>query len=516
MEHRKSYSAASAQLGATLVRIRIAGRTRRAAYTLTQAGVVLLALAFSGCGGLPEVGVEPAGETITTERGGQVEVAISIERPPRGTITVQAVSSDETEGRVSDPVHFNLQNWREPQVITVFGVDDTESDGDVSYQVSIEVTSSGDSGHDPVVVSVLRFVNRDDDLALFEGLGDLPGGDVASYASAVSASGDVVAGSSAASDGHQAVRWTPAEKLQPLASSLSSASGVSPDGRLIVGSARVEILPMAESLGVIWREDGPFEPVAVPNWPTDLELWSSGTSAVLDDGTVFGACKNQGGAGVSTQGCRVDPSGEITVVIPWLSSVASSATVLAANASGDYAGAVFSHRYSSSLFGSFAVVNGSAIGSPFGERCTTRPNSCHSEARALSADGSVVVGTAAEWGFEPYRQSGFIYDAGGIRELPDLLGGDEASGAYAISADGRVIGGFATDAEGRRAAVWVREVPIALEAALVNAGGSLPSGWRLDTVQAISADGRVLVGNGTNPDGNREAFRIVLPSTLLQ
>ena len=36
-------------------------------------------------------------------------------------------------------------------------------------------------------------------------------------------------------------------------------------------------------------------------------------------------------------------------------------------------------------------------------------------------------------------------------------------------------------------------------------------GWRLDSAEAISADGRTIVGGGINPAGDSEAYLVVLP-----
>ncbi len=87
-------------------------------------------------------------------------------------------------------------------------------------------------------------------------------------------------------------------------------------------------------------------------------------------------------------------------------------------------------------------------------------------ARAVSADGSVVVGDILP--FEP-----FIWDEhNGMRDLREVLTGD-----YGLDL----------------------------------------TGWKLESVTDISDDGRVLVGNGENPDGVYEAWRAVIPepSSLL-
>lgn len=44
-------------------------------------------------------------------------------------------------------------------------------------------------------------------------------------------------------------------------------------------------------------------------------------------------------------------------------------------------------------------------------------------------------------------------------------------------------------------------------------GGTLPEGFRMLEVRALSADALTLVGNGMNAEGNPEGFRVVLAST---
>jgi len=95
--------------------------------------------------------------------------------------------------------------------------------------------------------------------------------------------------------------------------------------------------------------------------------------------------------------------------------------------------------------------------------------------------------------------------------LPDLAGGEAASGALALSGDGRVIGGFGTDTEGVRAVLWLAGEPRTLEQVVANAGGHVPEGWQLREVTAMTPDARVITGNARNAHGQPEAFRIVLP-----
>src|SRR5690606_6927989 len=106
------------------------------------------------------------------------------------------------------------------------------------------------------------------------------------------------------------------------------------------------------------------------------------------------------------------------------------------------------------------------------------------EARAFTDDNSVIVGTSLL--LPPNEPAGPVFEtafvhtqAEGSVRLPDLSGGDEASGARAISADGTFIAGYGTDESGQRAVVWIDRDPKRLEDLFVEAGGSVPEGWAL-------------------------------------
>jgi probable HAF family extracellular repeat protein len=114
-----------------------------------------------------------------------------------------------------------------------------------------------------------------------------------------------------------------------------------------------------------------------------------------------------------------------------------------------------------------------------------------SEANAVSADGSVIVGydTSAS-GIEAFRWT----SAGGMVGLGDLPGGIFDSEALAVSADGSIVVGrgdgsaepFIWDAvNGMRS----------LSTVLTDLGLDL-SGWDLRTATGISADGSTIVGDG--------------------
>jgi probable HAF family extracellular repeat protein len=128
-----------------------------------------------------------------------------------------------------------------------------------------------------------------------------------------------------------------------------------------------------------------------------------------------------------------------------------------------------------------------------------------------SAGGSVVVGQSRDRNafWKAFRWTA----ANGIRDL-GTLGGPMAA-AYNVSDNGSVIvgrsltnGGSGSD----RAFRWTSASGMRdLRQELLNRGVTAVNGWILFGATGVSADGRVIVGEGFNPSMQREAFRAVLP-----
>jgi probable HAF family extracellular repeat protein len=101
--------------------------------------------------------------------------------------------------------------------------------------------------------------------------------------------------------------------------------------------------------------------------------------------------------------------------------------------------------------------------------------------------------------------------------LGDLPGSFFDSVATGVSADGMVIVGNSTSDRaqgtpyGTEAFLWDPEHGMRSVQTLLEQHGLDLAGWLLFDVTDVSADGRTLVGRGTNRDGNMEAWIAIVP-----
>ena len=111
-------------------------------------------------------------------------------------------------------------------------------------------------------------------------------------------------------------------------------------------------------------------------------------------------------------------------------------------------------------------------------------------ARNLSADGNVAIGVSGSCGCR-----GFFWRDGVI----DLADGIER--ALATNEDGSILGGTmtASTCSSGRAAIWQPGPGTRAVACDALPAGTVPNGWSLTSVNAISDDGRVIAGEGINP-----------------
>ncbi len=113
------------------------------------------------------VSVTPTAGLVTTEAGGTDSFDVVLNTMPTADVVISLSSSNAAEG-VPSPTSltFTTGDWNMAQTVTVTGVDDAVSDGDVGYSIITSLSSSDLTYNviDPADVSV---TNTDNDSAMF-------------------------------------------------------------------------------------------------------------------------------------------------------------------------------------------------------------------------------------------------------------------------------------------------------------------------------------------------------------
>jgi len=131
-----------------------------------------------------------------------------------------------------------------------------------------------------------------------------------------------------------------------------------------------------------------------------------------------------------------------------------------------------------------------------------------SEAYGISANGSVIVGGArnAIDSDEAFRWN----EIGGMEGL-GILPGQDFNAAADASADGSIIVGLPGNFTGGEASIWDESSGLRSVQAVLESDFNLDlTGWVLIAATAISDDGNIIVGFGTNPDGLTEGWVVNL------
>lgn len=286
---------------------------------------------------------------------------------------------------------------------------------------------------------------------------------------AMSADGTMVVGTLEAWQREEPFRWTAETGVESLGFS-GTAKAVSADGEFIVGSAN--------GTAYRWSEDGGRIDLFVPDGLYDdaraFGISANGnivTGAVLGH-NWFGFSKYSafrwsafGGLQVHKQGTYASrTSADGTKTLGWrtLSD-----------------GSVVDVRWTTPWLP--AILRG--IAGP----------------QAISGDGQLVVG------YEQWLDGGaVVWRAGNKIERLGPADGRYPDGiAGAVSHDGSVVGGRTRWSRSETEAfLWWAEFPgwWTVEDLLEQSGVDV-SGWSFDSVQAVSADGSIVAGNGRGPDG---------------
>ena len=136
-------------------------------------------------------------------------------------------------------------------------------------------------------------------------------------------------------------------------------------------------------------------------------------------------------------------------------------------------------------------------------------------AYAISDNKTRIVGT----GTSGSGAEGVIWSVGNpnpitVTSVGDLPGGDVNCQLLAVNSDGSRTAGRGTDDTGTTAVIWTQALGLRKLATVMQDLGIAPTGWSFREVTGMSSDGKVLVGNGTNPSGQNQAWVITNADSL--
>lgn len=112
--------------------------------------------------------VNPAGGLVTTEAGGTATFTVALTSQPTADVTLSFASSNRREGTVTPSSEtFTAANWNQAQTITLKGIDDNVTDGDVAYFIAVNVNNSLDQKYAGLAELRIGAINIDNDPARF-------------------------------------------------------------------------------------------------------------------------------------------------------------------------------------------------------------------------------------------------------------------------------------------------------------------------------------------------------------
>ena len=323
-------------------------------------------------------------------------------------------------------------------------------------------------------------------------LGVMPGGTFA-VASGISGDGSTVVGQGNGTAGNRAFRWTAGTGMQSLGAlpgfAMSYSHAVNADGSVVVGSSSSS---NNTSRAFRWTAGGGMQSLGV------LGTGSASTAgAVNSDGSVvagfsYTSAFTHGRAFRWTQATGIQDLGVFTNEDgAGAEAITADGSVIAGYAYID--GYSRAGRWSASGLEDLGVLAGADSANAF----------------ALSADGSVVVGTSGDQFNLTYNHAARWTRVGNGWAIQDLgaLAGSAFSQADAMSADGSIVVGSDSPPNGDRAALWTAPTGLVDHAAYLSARGTNLSGWTLSAATGISANGAAIAGYGTF-DGRTRAFLI--------
>lgn len=325
----------------------------------------------------------------------------------------------------------------------------------------------------------------------FQGLGDLSGNVFQSRAYAVSADGSDVVGKSPSSNGTEAFHWTSTAGMVGLGDLAagrfaSAALGISANDSVVVGHSIID-----------------------NEWGYEAFRWSA-QEGMVGLGFLAPAEKYSVAWDASANGSVIVGESESNSGREAFRWTASSGMVGLGSLPG------MNHSTARAVSDDGSAVVGYSLYDAFYWSAATGMTNIGTGCQAfdITPDGSMIVGNCRTP--DDYRlirwDSAFKIDTLGVLEDK----GSYSSQTYKTSATGETIVGYYLDSQAEeKAFIWrASHGVLDLQYALETVYGLDLNGWTLSAATDISDDGSTLVGWGLDPQGNIEAWRarISLPT----
>jgi probable HAF family extracellular repeat protein len=252
----------------------------------------------------------------------------------------------------------------------------------------------------------------------------------------------------------------------------------------------------SRNVGFRWTTTGGMEGLG---FLPDPDAWESAAFAISADGLVV---VGDSQVGPSYHAVRWTGPGGIAD-LGALPGYSYNALAVGASANGSVVVGYCQNDWPLYQWQAFRWTNGPAGITALG----FLPGGVNSEANAVSADGTVIVGgSESTAGWQACR-----WKNGAIAGLGSLPGYTNRITAFAVSSDGSVIVGGRDSATDSAAFIWDSAHGLRnLQSVLAGTYGLDLTGWSLKKAAGISADGNTIVGYGTDPAGKTEAWLAVV------
>jgi probable HAF family extracellular repeat protein len=323
-----------------------------------------------------------------------------------------------------------------------------------------------------------------------------------SSASGVSNDGKVVVGMAQSVLGLEAFRWTPSTGIvglgdDPAGAFGSRATAVSGNGQVIVGGVTTNVV--SYQTGARWTESTGWQ--NLPFLSNSVSFPFLSPIAVSEDGSIIGGTGRITTGNVGFRYTAADgftTTGHLATVDSGSMSGMSGDGRVIIGSSGNNGPTQQAYRWTQA--DGIQAING----------LSGRPTR---SADAISNDGRVVVGTLAG----PPTVSTFLWTEGvGIEDLGRFPVTNDFVRVLDVNQDGTIligeVGNSPTGFGAQYAVLWTRQDGFRYlqDVATQDLGIELGD-WRLASASGISPDGRWIVGAAENSLGNREAFLLHVP-----